>query len=95
MCCVTWGKFPPLSGPPCSRSKVSNVHRCKLKAFPSKSLWSVNTSVSTNEKLKSHLKDGKMGRSRRGAVETNPTSSHEVLGSIPGLTQWVKDLAFL
>ena len=23
---------------------------------------------------------------------TNPTSNHEVVGSIPGLTQWVKDL---
>ena len=24
----------------------------------------------------------------------NPTRNHEVEGSIPGLTQWVKDLAF-
>ena len=29
----------------------------------------------------------------RGTVETNPTRNHEVEGSIPGLTQWVKDLA--
>ena len=23
---------------------------------------------------------------------TNPTRNHEVVGSIPGLTQWVKDM---
>ena len=31
--------------------------------------------------------------SHRGAAETNPTRNNEVSGSIPGLAQWVKDLA--
>ena len=31
--------------------------------------------------------------SHRGAAETNPTRNNEVVGLIPGLIQWVKDLA--
>ena len=41
------------------------------------------------------LKVTKKGSSRHGAAETNPTRNHEVVGSLPGLAQWVKDLAFL
>ena len=33
------------------------------------------------------------GNSCRGTAETNPTRNHEVAESIPGLAQWVEDLA--
>ena len=33
--------------------------------------------------------------SHRGAAEMNLHRNHEVVGSIPGLTQWVKDLVLL
>ena len=35
------------------------------------------------------------GSSHHGEAETNPTRNHEVVGSIPGLDQWVKDPVLL
>lgn len=37
------------------------------------------------------IKDLHYQCSRRGTVETNLTSIHEDVGSIPGLAEWVKD----
>ena len=35
------------------------------------------------------------GRSHHGTVEMNLTRNHEIMCSIPGIAQWVKDLALL
>ena len=43
--------------------------------------------------VKELLKEWNGGSSRCGSVVTNPSSIHEDWGSIPGLAQWVKDLA--
>ena len=39
------------------------------------------------------LKGAKNESSYCGAEETNPASIREDVGSVPGLAQWVKDLA--
>ena len=36
-------------------------------------------------------KTGGSWSSRYGTAKTNPASNHEVVGLIPGLTQWFKD----
>ena len=38
------------------------------------------------------LEKRKSWSSCHGAAEMNPTRKHEVVGSTPGLAQWVKDL---
>ena len=45
-----------------------------------------------NESFKNYIC---LGSSHGGSAVTNPINIHEDVGLIPGLTQWVKDLAFL
>ena len=44
---------------------------------------------------KDALKTEKHRSSCLGTVEMNPSSNHVVVGSFPGLVQWVKDLVLL
>ena len=46
-----------------------------------------------HHKIESHLKAFRLGVPIMAQCLTNPTSTHEDVGSIPGLTQWVKDPA--
>ena len=49
----------------------------------------------THDRKNQGLRVNQKGSSHCGTAETNTTRNHEVACSIPGLAQWVKDLALL
>ena len=53
--------------------------------------WKLSNAVGSA--IKRQKKKSLQMESCRGAVEMNLTRNHEVVDSIPGLAQWVKDLA--
>ena len=55
---------------------------------------SVGEDVEKKETLYIVGRNVNCGSSHCATAEMNPTRNHEVVGSIPGLTQWVKDLVF-
>ena len=56
-------------------------------------LYSRNEHNTVNQIYFNFFLKSRKGSSHHGSAVTNPTSIHEDAVSIPGLNQWVKDLA--
>ena len=81
--------MPPQQVTPCLPSANSRMNPAL------KELNAVGLTEQTNNYTAWLKKKKNVGSSHCGTVEMNPTRNHEVVSSIPGFTQWVKDPAFL
>ena len=57
--------------------------------------WELPHAMGVAIKTKNKNKNTDSRSSHRGTAEMNLTRNHEVMDSIPGLAQWVKDPALL
>ena len=71
--------------------QVLGIHLSQSDSFPLRSLKNsyFKRQIIPFKKIPSWI--GNQGFLVVAQLVTNPTSIHEDLGSIPGLTQWVKD----
>ena len=74
-------------------SKQGEIDSTSYESHVAQVLWDVQFAVIVVRIL--WIKTVKMGVPIIAQQLTNPTSIHEVVGSIRGLAQWVKDLVLL
>ena len=85
----------PYLRPPALHGLLPDGYKSRCSPFPWSYRGEATTPLLRGGSLPNTLKEMFLGIPVCGSVITNLTSIHEDAGSIPGLTQWVKDLVLL